>query len=73
MSHDEETLRSPKHYTKNEHKHIDEHGGDELAPENTGQDARKDPAKLKQNREKLGVDENDKTETMRKKHRGTFP
>ena len=73
MSHDEDTLGSRRHYTKDEHKHIEQHGGDELAPEPSGQDARNDPSKLKQNREKLGVNDEDKTETMQKKHRGTFP
>lgn len=41
--------------------------------EQTGVDARKDPGKLKENRDKLGVNEEHKTEEMQKGHRGTFP
>lgn len=36
-------------------------------------DARDDPAKLKQNREHLRVNEEHKTPEMDKGHRGTFP
>lgn len=36
-------------------------------------DARKDPEKLKENRERLGVDDEHKTPDMKKQRRGTFP
>jgi len=36
-------------------------------------DGNVDEKKLEQNQERLGVDEEHKTEEMRKKHRGTFP
>jgi len=36
-------------------------------------DGNVDEKKLEQNQERLGIDEEHKTEEMRKKHRGTFP
>lgn len=39
----------------------------------TGDDARDDPEKIKENREKLGVGDDHKTSDMQKHHRGTFP
>lgn len=36
-------------------------------------DARDDPEKLKENRRKLGVDEEHLTPDMKKHHRGTYP
>lgn len=38
-----------------------------------GSDARDDPEKRKENRERLGVDEEHKTPDMKEGHRGTFP
>lgn len=42
-------------------------------PETEGVDARDDPEKLKENRDRLGVDEEHKTPDMQEGHRGTFP
>jgi hypothetical protein len=36
-------------------------------------DARRDPGKLKQNQERLGVGPEHKTDAMKKGRRGTFP
>jgi hypothetical protein len=36
-------------------------------------DARRDPGKLRENQERLGVGPEHKTEAMKKGHRGTFP
>jgi hypothetical protein len=36
-------------------------------------DARRDPGKLRQNQERLGVGPEHKTESMKKRRRGTFP
>lgn len=36
-------------------------------------DARRDASKLKKNQDRLGVDAGHMTETMRKRHRGTYP
>lgn len=36
-------------------------------------DARRDSSKLKKNQDRLGVDAEHMTETMRKRHRGTYP
>lgn len=45
-----------------------------VAPQTpTGDDARKDPEKLKENRDKLGVGEDHQTPDMKKHRRGTFP
>lgn len=38
-----------------------------------GGDARKNPDKQKENRQKLGVDEDHLTPDMKKHHRGTYP
>lgn len=38
-----------------------------------GSDARDDPEKQKENRERLGVDEDHHTPDMKSGHRGTFP
>ena len=40
---------------------------------NARADARRDPGKLKENQERLGVDPEHKTAEMRKGRRGTFP
>lgn len=44
-----------------------------IPPAPPGEDARNDPGKQKENREKLGVDEEHQTPDMKKHHRGTFP
>lgn len=36
-------------------------------------DARRDPSKLRENQQRLGVDTQHKTAAMKKGHRGTFP
>jgi len=46
---------------------------EDVAAEEAGEDARNDPDKLKENRRKLGVDEDHETPEMKKEHRGTFP
>jgi hypothetical protein len=38
-----------------------------------GADARRQPEKLKENQERLGVAADHKTPEMKKSHRGTFP
>lgn len=69
----EDTLRSPKYYHQNKRKQIQQHGEDELAPEPEGRDARGAPEKQRQNREKMGVNEEHQTKKMEQKHRRTFP
>jgi hypothetical protein len=44
-----------------------------LQPGAVKPDGKVDEKKLEQNQERLGVDEEHKTEEMRKKQRGTFP
>lgn len=39
----------------------------------TGGDARHDEEQLRENQEQLGVTPDHKTDTMKEKHRGTFP
>lgn len=73
MSDQEDTLRSPKHYHQDERKQIKQHGGDELAREPAGRDARDNPQDQKENRKRIGVNEEHKTKKMRKERRGTFP
>lgn len=73
MGHQEDTLRSPKHYDANEKQAIQQHGADELAAEPEGTDARANPKEQRQNREKMGVNEQHKTGKMEEEHRGTFP
>lgn len=69
MPRPEDTLRSPKYYAKSEREQILQQGGDELV---SGPEERKadDP---RRNREKLGVNEEHKTEEMQRQRRGTFP
>ena len=50
------------------------------APRRTGEargarraDARRDPGKLRENQQRLGVGPEHRTEAMKKGHRGTFP
>jgi hypothetical protein len=68
MSEQEDTLRSPE-----QEQQIDEQGGDELAPGSGQENARKHPEKQRENRAKMGVKEDHKTEKMEEKRRGTFP
>lgn len=42
-------------------------------PDSAGIDARDDSGKLKENRRRLGVDEDHRTPDMKDHHRGTFP
>lgn len=72
MSEQEDTLRSPKKYQQQEQQ-IQEHGGDELAPEPGQENARVHPEKQRENRAKMGVKEDHKTEKMKDEGRGTFP
>lgn len=73
MAHQEDTQRSPKHYHENEQQQIQEQGADELAPPRAGQDARAEPEKQQENRRRIGVSDDHKTEKMEKERRGTFP
>lgn len=73
MSDQEDTLRSPKYYHRDEQKQIKQQGADELAPKPEGEDARGEPEEQQENRERIGVDEEHKTDKMRKERRGTFP
>lgn len=68
-----DTPRSRKLYTADDKEQIEQYGGDELASEPNGRNARRQPRDLPQNREQLGVDAEHKTPDMRKGHRGTFP
>lgn len=73
MAHQEDTQRSPKQYSDNEKQQIEQQGADELARGRRGDDARANPEKQQENRRQIGVDEDHKTEKMKKEHRGTFP
>lgn len=57
------------------HRQNDEAEKPDAAPPATpvGSDARKNPEKLKENRQKLGVGDDHQTPDMKKRHRGTFP
>ena len=46
---------------------------EDIGAEQAALDARKDPEKRKENRRKLGVDEEHETPEMKEGHRGTFP
>jgi hypothetical protein len=67
---EEESLRGHKHHTADKRTQIQQHGGDELQPDPASPPGITDPDN---NKEKLGVNEEHKTEAMRKQHRGTFP
>lgn len=73
MSNQEDTLRSPKQYHENEEKQIKQQGADELAQPPAGKDARDNPKEQQENRERMNVAQDHKTEKMRKEKRGTFP
>lgn len=68
-----DTPRSRKLYTADDKKQIQQYGGDELAREPSGRNARQQPQHLSLNRQELGVDAEHKTREMHKGHRGTFP
>lgn len=63
-------MKPGKHRRNDDEAEQPDAGGPE-AP--TGEDARKDPGKIKENREKLGVGDDHKTSDMKKHHRGSFP
>ncbi len=65
--------RSRRLYAANPKDQIDQYGGDELASEPSGSNALKQPERLPDNREHLGIDDEHKTAEMQKRHRGTFP
>lgn len=73
MSHQEDTQRSPTQYAQDSKKQVREQGGDELDTDTAGQDARGQPERQRENRRKLGVNEEHETEEMQKEHRRTFP
>lgn len=73
MSDQEDTLRSRKYYDKNQQKQIEQHGADELTAPPEGQAAGGEAGEQQENRERMGVTEEHKTQKMRKAHRGTFP
>lgn len=73
MPHQENTLRSTKYYAKNEREQILQQGGDELIPEPEATRTADDADSQRANREKLGVNEDHKTEEMQRQRRGTFP
>lgn len=73
MPHQEDTLRSTKYYVKNEREQILQQGGDELIPEPEKERTSDDAEDQRLNREKLGVNEEHKTEEMQRQRRGTFP
>lgn len=73
MPHQEDTLRSTKYYAKNEREQILQQGGDELIPEPKEERPSDDAEDQRLNREKLGVNEEHKTEEMQRQRRGTFP
>lgn len=73
MSEQEDTQRSRHRYHESERKQIREQGGRELTPEPRGEDARGEPEEQRQNRERLGVEDDHKTRKMEKEKRGTYP
>lgn len=73
MPSQEDTLRSTRYYARSEREQIAQHGADELAPRPEKRRAAGDAASRQANRAKLGVNEEHKTEAMRKRRRGTFP
>ncbi|BAU49294.1 hypothetical protein SVA_2746 [Sulfurifustis variabilis] len=73
MPHQEDTLRSTKYYAKNEREQILQQGGDELVPESEETRPPESAENQRVNREKLGVNEEHKTEEMQRQRRGTFP
>ena len=73
MSDQEDTQRSRRHYHESERKQISQQGGRELAPEPRGEDARGNPEEQQENRERMRVTEEHKTEKMKKEKRGTYP
>lgn len=73
MSDQEDTQRSPRHYHESERKQIRQQGGRELAAGPRGEDARGDPEGQRENRERMGVNEEHKTRKMEKEKRGTYP
>jgi hypothetical protein len=63
----DDTPRSRKHYPDNKQTHVQQHGGDELpAPE-------RENGSPDENRNQMGVNDEHKTKTMERQHRGTFP
>lgn len=73
MSEQEDTQRSRRHYHQSEEKQIREQGGRELASKPAGENARRQPEEQRENRERMGVNEEHKTRKMEKAKRGTYP
>ena len=73
MSDQEDTQRSRRQYHESERKQIRQQGGRELASGPPGEDARGNPEEQQENRERLRVTEEHKTEKMKKEKRGTYP